>query len=95
MWVRNRDNKVFDSEEDAYLDSIKNETQEDLFNTFICMDWLIRYDELLLWAMEKDGFWEYFQDEITEARQRNFDEDYSEIEDDDIDILRRMGVIKG
>lgn len=95
MWVRNRDNKVFNSEESAYLDSIENETQEDLFNTLVCMDWLIRYDELLLWAMEKDGFWEYFQDEITEARQRNFDEDYSEIEDDDIDILRRMGVIKG
>lgn len=95
MWVRNRDNKVFDNGEDAYLDSIENEAQEDLFNTLICMDWLICYDELLEWAMEQDGFWERFQDEITEARQHNFDEDYSEIEDDDIDILRRMGVIKG
>ena len=95
MWIRDRDKKQFDSEEDAWLDSIENETHDDLLDTLICLDWLIPYSTLLEWAMEQDGFWERFQDEISEARQRNFEEDYSDIEDDDIDILRRMGVIEG
>ena len=32
-WQRNEDGKRFDTAEDAYIDSIENETKEDLLNT--------------------------------------------------------------
>lgn len=84
-WERNADGKRFDNEEDAYIDSIENETKEDLLNTLVCHD-LIPQVNLLEWAMEQDSFWERFQDEITEARGLNFDYDYTCWDDEEPEV---------
>lgn len=75
-WQRNKDGVRFDTEEDAWLDSIENEDQEDLFNTLLGHN-LIPQEKMLEWIMGQDGFWEAFQDEITEARTIIFNYDYS------------------
>ena len=91
-WIRNFDNKIFDDEEDAYLDSIENENLDYLLDTIICFD-LISHTDLVYWAAQQDGFWEEFDTQISEARGMNFDDDYREIDEDDEDALKRLGVI--
>lgn len=82
-WQR-YDNKRFDTEEDAYIDSIENEdisTLEDYLLKAVDLD----ISKLLHWATEQDGFWEAFQDEITAAREMIFEDNYCHWEGPDTD----------
>lgn len=82
-WQR-YDGKRFDTEEDAYIDSIENEdidTLEDYLLKAVDLD----VSKLLHWAMEQDGFWEAFQDEITAAREMIFEDNYCHWEGPDVD----------
>ena len=84
-WQR-YDNKRFDTEEDAYQDFLENEdvdTLEDYLLRAVDLD----VSALLHWAMSQDGFWEAFQDVITEAREMMFEDTYCHWEgpDDDDD----------
>lgn len=83
-WQRNSDGEIFDNEEDAYIDSIEREdvdTLEDYLLKAVDFD----ISKLFYWAIQQDGFWEAFQDEITEAREMIFEDDYSHWEDPDPD----------
>jgi hypothetical protein len=66
--------KVFDNEEDAYQDYLENEDTAYLEDAIVDeIEWL----DLLHWAMDQEAFWEHFQDEITRARERNFEDTYA------------------
>ena len=83
-WQRNPDGEIFDNEEDAYIDSIEREdidTLEDYLLKAVDFD----ISKLFHWAIQQDGFWEAFQDEITEAREMIFEDTYSHWEDPDDD----------
>ena len=93
-WQR-YDNKRFNTEEDAYQDFLENEdvdTLEDYLLKAVDLD----VSALLHWAMSQDGFWEAFQDEITEAREMMFEDNYCHWEgpDDDDDIDELIAEIK-
>ena len=80
-WQR-YDNKRFDTEEDAYQDFLENEdvdTLEDYLLTVVDLD----VTALLHWAIGQDGFWEAFQDVITEAREMMFEDTYCHGEEPD------------
>lgn len=85
-WQR-YDNKRFDTEEDAYQDFLENEdveTLEDYLLKAVDLD----VSALLHWAINQDGFWEAFQDVITEAREMMFEDTYCHWEGpDEIDEL--------
>ena len=88
MEVWRRDDGVeFESEEDAYQDFLENEdvdTLEDYLLKAVDLD----VSALLHWAMKQDGFWEAFQDVITEARGMFFEDTYSHWDEpDEIDEL--------
>lgn len=75
-WKRESDGKIFYNGEEAYLDSIEHEdldTLEDYLLGAIDFD----LHKLLHWAIRLDGFWEVFQDEITEARELIFEDNYT------------------
>lgn len=78
VWRRN-DGVEFESEEDAYLDSLEY-CAEDLVDA-LCDT--LNSDKLLDWAMRQDGFWEAFDDEITEARGMLFENYYQNWVDPD------------
>ena len=83
-WQRNEDGACFDNEEDAYQDFLENEdvdTLEDYLLKAVDLD----VSALLHWAMGQDGFWEAFQDVITEARGMMFEDNYCHWEDSDDD----------
>jgi hypothetical protein len=89
-WERNEDGVHFDTEEDAYQDFLENEdvdTLEDYLLKAVDLD----VSALLHWAMSQDGFWEAFQDVITEAREMMFEDTYCHWDepddDDEIDEL--------
>lgn len=92
VWIRNSDGKLFDNEEDAYLDSIEQEDTDYLLDIITC-EGFIPYDDLLHWAADHEGFWEHYQDQISEARGTIFDDDYRELDEDDLTALERLGVI--
>ena len=71
IWRRD-DGVEFESEEEAYLDSL--EYRGDELADVVCN--IINPDKLLDWAMKQEGFWEAFDDEITEARGMLFEEFY-------------------
>ena len=75
IWVYSDANqeKVFDSEEDAYEDYLANEDTVYLEDT---LAYEIDGMDLLHWAMGQDAFWEHFQDEITRAREQCFEDTY-------------------
>lgn len=82
-WQR-YDNKRFDTEEDAYQDFLENEdvgTLEDYLLKAVDLN----VSALLHWAINQDGFWEAFQDEITEAREMMFEDSYCHWEEPDDD----------
>lgn len=85
-WLRNSDNKIFDSEEDAFDDSIENEELELLIDTIIWDD-LIPLNDLLRWAAGRDEFWDRFETQIHEARQRIFEDNYIEVDDEELEAL--------
>lgn len=75
-------------------DEMKFETEEEAFEDACDMMWLhgdigeylkpwVSYDELLAWAMDKDGFLDYFGDELSKAQRDYFEDFYFEIEDDE------------
>ena len=83
IWRRD-DGVEFDSEEGAYLDSLEY-CDDELADT-LCN--IVDDNKLLCWAMQQDGFWEAFDDEITEARGMLFEDYYtcwdeSELEEED------------
>ena len=73
-WTRNRDSERFETREDAYEDYLINEDSARLIE---CIYFYLGYDRLLSWAMEQEGFWSYFYDEITEAQEECFAESYT------------------
>lgn len=82
-WQR-YDDKRFDTEEDAYQDFLENEdvsTLEDYLLKAVDLD----VSALLHWAMSQDGFWEAFQDVITEAREMMFEDTYCHWEGPDLE----------
>jgi len=84
-WQR-YDDKRFDTEEDAYQDFLENEdvdTLEEYLLKVVDLD----ITALVHWAMSQDGFWEAFQDVITEAREMMFEDAYChwEVPDEDPD----------
>ena len=85
-WLRNSDNKIFDSEEDAFDDSLENEDLELLLDTIIAFK-LISYTDLLRWAARRDEFWDRFETQIFEARTMIFDDNYIEISDEELEAL--------
>lgn len=80
-WQR-YDNKRFDTEEDAYQDSLENE-EVDVLEEYLLKVVDLDVSALLHWAMNQDGFWEAFQDEITEAREIMFEDNYCHCEEPD------------
>lgn len=82
QWVRNEDGKIFDNEEDAYLDSLETLDSAYLFD-IICAEDLIPHDKLLHWVMGLDEFWEHFQDEIADARGIMFIDNYHAVDEDE------------
>lgn len=82
-WQR-YDNKRFDTEEDAYQDSLENE-EVDVLEDYLLKAVGLDVSALLHWAMSQDGFWEAFQDEITEAREMMFEDNYCHWEGPDDD----------
>lgn len=87
-WLRNKDGKHFYEAESAYLDYLDNEDEVALEDYLRDLGFL-SFGDLLHWAMGEQAFWEHFQDEITEARQTLFEDEYShwETSDDDVDEL--------
>ena len=82
-WQR-YDNKRFDTEEDAYQDFLENEDVETL-EEYLLKVVDLDVTALLHWAMSQDGFWEAFQDVITEAREMMFEDTYCHWEGPDED----------
>ena len=82
-WQR-YDNKRFNTEEDAYQDSLENE-ESDVLEDYLLKAVGLDVSALLHWAMGQDGFWEAFQDEITEAREIMFEDNYCHWEEPDDD----------
>ena len=76
IWVYSDANqeKVFDSEEDAYDDYLANEDM-DYLEDMLAEEIDLR--DLLSWAMKQDAFWEYYQDAITRAREQCFEDTYA------------------
>jgi len=82
MEVWRRDDGVeFDTEEEAYLDSLEycDDVFEDVF-----LD-VVDSGKLLKWAMEQEGFWEAFDDEITKARGMLFEDYYQNWTEPDLE----------
>lgn len=88
-WQR-YDDKRFDTEEDAYQDFLENE-DVDTLEEYLLKAVDLDVSALLHWAMGQDGFWEAFQDVITEAREMMFEDTYCHWDepddDDEIDEL--------
>ena len=80
IWRRD-DGVEFESEEEAYFDSFEY-CDDDLISA-LCD--VLNSDKLLSWAMEQDGFWEAFDDEITEARGMLFENYYTCWEESDLE----------
>ena len=82
MEVWRRDDGVeFESEEEAYLDSFDycaDELTDALCDT-------LNSNKLLDWAMKQEGFWEAFDDEITEARGMLFENYYQNWTEPDLE----------
>ena len=80
IWRRD-DGVEFESEEEAYLDSLEY-CDDELPDMLGCgMD----FSKLLNWAMRQDGFWEAFDDEITEARGMLFETYYQNWTEPDLE----------
>jgi hypothetical protein len=80
MFIRDWDDKKFDCESEAFEDAC-NEMVTDMS----VEDYLkphISYDALLSWAMEQDGFFDFFDDELYKAQRDYFNDFYVEMEDD-------------
>ena len=70
---------VFESREDAYEDSWNKMEDFELANA---LEYIIGFRALLEWAMQQDGFYEYFSEQIDEAENEFFSEHYYEVEDE-------------
>ena len=82
MEVWRRDDGVeFESEEEAYLDSLEY-CADELPDMLGCG---MNFSKLLNWAMKQDGFWEAFDDEITEARGMLFENYYQNWTEPDLE----------
>ena len=79
-WRRD-DGIEFESEEEAYLDSF--EYCEDALADTLCN--ILDSDKLLSWAMKQEGFWEAFDNEITEARGMLFEDFYQNWTEPDLE----------
>lgn len=81
MFIRDWDGKKFDCENDAF-DDTRNEMLADMSIGEYLKPW-ISYDALLSWAMDQDGFFDFFDDELYKAQQDYFNDFYFEMEDED------------
>lgn len=80
MFIRDWDSKKFDCESEAFEDAC-NEMLADMSVRDYLKPW-VSYDNLLNWAMEQDGFFDYFGEELNKAQQDYFNDFYFEMEDD-------------
>lgn len=81
MFIRDWDSKKFDCESDAF-DDARNEMLADMSIEEYLKPW-VSYDELFDWAMEQDGFFDAFDDELYKAQRDYFNDFYFEMEDND------------
>lgn len=49
------------------------------------LEYSIGFSVLLDWAMQQDGFWDHFCDEIEQAEMEFFSDNYYEVEDEEED----------
>ena len=79
MFVRDWDKKEFDCEKEAFDDA----GHEMLFNGDIdeYLQKYASYSDLLEWAKNQDGFFDYFDEELGRAQQDYFNDFYVELED--------------
>lgn len=80
MWIRDWDAMEFDSKEEAFDDACDMMWLDGATGDYL-QPW-VSYDELLAWAMDKDGFLDYFDNELSKAKQDYFNDFYFEIEND-------------
>ena len=77
------DNKCFDTEEEAWEDYYNNEDSQELVDYLSHTVENFDFERLLDWAIQQDGFFEVFQDEIAQARQEAFNDSYCSWEEPD------------
>lgn len=77
------DNKRFDTEEEAWEDYYNNEDNQELVDYLLHTVENFDFERLLNWAIQQDGFFEIFQDEIAQARQEAFNASYCNWEEPD------------
>lgn len=81
MFIRDWDEKKFNSEEEAFGDAYVEVLTDGVTGNYL-KPW-VSYDALLDWAMKQDGFFDYFADDISKAQQDFFNDFYFEMEDDE------------
>lgn len=81
MFIRDWDKKEFDSEDKAFEDAGHEMILSGDIGDYL-KPW-VDYNDLLEWAMEQDGFFDVFEDELYKAQQAYFEDFYFELEDDE------------
>ena len=81
MFIRDWDKMEFGSEEEAFDDACDMMWLYGDIGDYL-KPW-VTYNELLDWAMDKDGFLDAFSDELHKAQQDYFEDFYFEMEDDE------------
>lgn len=80
MFIRDWDEVKFDSEEEAFDDA--GYEMLDGYGEDYLKPW-VSYNELLMWAMKQDGFFDAFEDNLYKAQRDFFNDFYVELEDDE------------
>lgn len=79
-YVRDWDNKEFETKEEAYEDCLEF---MDLSDYVERLDTYVTIDNLLEWCFNQPSFYDNFGNEIYEIEQAFFEANYSEVDDND------------
>lgn len=79
VWV-DEDGNQFESYEEAYDEACNKMDIIDLTDHF---GNYVSFEQLLQWALKQDGFWNQFEDALSQAEQDYFEEWYHEEEVED------------
>ena len=80
MFIRDWDEKEFEFEDEAFDDA--GYEMLDGYGEDYLKPW-VSYNELLMWAMKQDGFFDAFGDDLYKAQRDFFNDFYVELEDDE------------
>ena len=80
MWIRDRDEKKFEFEQEAFDDACDEMLPD--YGVDYLKPW-VSYNKLLAWAMEQDGFFDKFEDELYKAQRDFLNDFYFETEDEE------------